>query len=324
MNIINKFKVNYKIKLLDDYMFNNKKSEVYSLFYDLKNKNKDLFFQIMSHFIIRYKKHVIKDNLFKNKIVLINSFEIDDCKYLSEFFLFYFSKLNLDCEHNSLSNAIVKDLESLKLSNFPKKIEFQEFVEFSEFFFNSMLINPEQKNLFLNSNSAFFEAGENNFFIYPNTTANYFLIHKDPLHTYASLKKKLTNSQDALNTMFNFQNTLVNNQDIKSEYEIKENRQSWNIYLNSWKDPNVISTYRGLLIPQKDLISAPYETLTKAIFHLIESGIKIDMNYDLIDEYIQGHQINEENISVDISNKEKKLLLNNLDPKLLEYFHYQF
>ena len=48
------------------------------------------------------------------------------------------------------------------------------------------------------------------------------------------------------------------------------------------------------------------------------------MNYDLIDEYIQGHQINEENISVDISNKEKKLLLNNLDPKLLEYFHYQF
>ena len=124
--------------------------------------------------------------------------------------------------------------------------------------------------------------------------------------------------------MFNFQNTLVKNQDIKSEYEIKENRQSWNIYLNSWKDPNVISTYRGLLIPQKDLISAPYETLTKVIFHLIESGIKIDMNYDLIDEYIQGHQIKEENISVDISNKEKKLLLNNLDPKLLEYFHYQF
>ena len=124
--------------------------------------------------------------------------------------------------------------------------------------------------------------------------------------------------------MFNFQNTLVNNQDIKSEYEIKENRQSWNIYLNSWKDPNVISTYRGLLIPQKDLISAPYETLTKTIFHLIESGIKIDMNYDLIDEYIQGHQIKEENISVDISNKEKKILLNNLDPKLLEYFHYQF
>ena len=89
-----------------------------------------------------------------------------------------------------MSNAIVKDLESLNLSHFPKKIEFQEFVEFSEFFFNSMLINPEQKNLFLNSNSAFFEAGENNFFIYPNTTANYFLINKDPLHTYSSLKKK--------------------------------------------------------------------------------------------------------------------------------------
>ena len=40
-------------------------NQVYSLFNDLKNKNKVK--QLMSHFIIRYKKHVIKDNLFKNK-----------------------------------------------------------------------------------------------------------------------------------------------------------------------------------------------------------------------------------------------------------------
>ena len=42
-------------------------NQKFILFNDLKNKNKDLFFQLMSHFIIRYKKHVIKDNLLKIK-----------------------------------------------------------------------------------------------------------------------------------------------------------------------------------------------------------------------------------------------------------------
>ena len=322
MNIFNKVKVNYNLKLLDDFALNNNKGEIFSLLNETKNKNKELFFQLLNHFINNYKNHSIRENFFKNRVVLINSFELDDCNYLSNFFSFYFKNMNLKTNHDSLTNAIAKDLDYLNLSQFPEKIDFQCFIEFSDFFFNSLLLNMEDKNVFLKSNSAFFEVNEKNFFIYPYTTAAYFLIHKHPLHIYSSLKKKFSNSQEALNKLFNFQNTLVSSQDFNCDYEVSENRQSWNIYSNSWRDPNVISTFRGLLIPVQDFQDKPREILTKALFHLIQAGIKVEMNYDLIDQYILNYKFEDEHFTNEISNKEKKILLSNFDQNLLEYFNY--
>ena len=322
MNIFNKFKVNYNLKLLDDFVLNNNKDEIFSLLKETKNKNAELFFQLLNHFINNYKNHSIRENFFKNKVVLINSFEIDDCYYLSNFFSFYFNNMNLKTDHDSLANAIAKDIEKLNLSHLPKKIDFQCFIEFSDFFFNSLLVSMEEKNVFLNSNSAFFEVNEKNFFIYPNSTAAYFLIHKNPFHIYSSLKRKLSSSQEALNKLFNFQNVLVSNQDFDCDHEVSENRQSWNIYSNSWRDPNVISTFRGLLIPFQDLIEKPHESLTKALFHLIQAGIKVEMNYDLIDQYILNYKFEYKYFTDDISNKEKKILFSNFDQSLLEYFNY--
>ena len=184
------------------------------------------------------------------------------------------------------------------------------------------MINEGEKNLFLKSSSAFFEASGDKFFIYPHSTAAYFLIHQNPLKIYNSLKTKYQSSQEALNVMFNFQDKNVSNQDLDSKYHVEENRQSWNTFLNSWKDPNVISTYRGLLIPQKDFIKSPNETLTKVLFHLIQAGLKIEVDYNLIDQFVQKNPL-EETTDEELSNKEKKLLLNNLDQKLLEFFNYK-
>ena len=323
MNIFNKVKVNYNLKLLDDFVLNNNKEEIFSLLKETKIKNKELFFQLLNHFINNYKNHSIRENFFKNRTVLINSFEIDDCNYLSNFFSFYFKNMNSESDHDSLANAIAKDLDYLGLSHFPEKIDFQCFIKFSDFFFNSLLVNLEDKNVFLNSNSAFFEVNEENFFIYPNTTAAYFLIHKNPLHIYSSFKAKFSSSQEALNKLFNFQNTLVSNQDFNCGYEVSENRQSWNIYSNSWRDPNVMSTFRGLLIPLQDFQEKPHEILTKALFHLIQAGIKVEMNYDLIDQYVLKQKFEYKHFTDNISNKEKKILLSNLDQNLLEYFNYK-
>ena len=322
MNIINKFKVNYNLKLLDDFVINNNSSEVLSLFHKTKNKNHELFFQLMTYYIDKYRKHILNENLFNNKIVFINSFELDDCEYLSDFFSFYFDNVSLKYEQDSLANAIAKDLDQLALQHFPSDIDFNLFIKFSEFFLNSLLVNQEEKNLFLKSSSAFFEAGDNRF-IYPNTTAAYFFIHQNPINIYSNLKNKLGSPNEALNIMFNFRDISVANQNINYKYVVKENRQSWNIYSNSWTDPNVISTYRGLLISNEDFSQSPHETLTKVLFHLIQAGIKIEMNYDLIDQYIQNNPLNENNVNDELSNKEKKGLINNLDKKLLEYFNYQ-
>jgi len=322
MNIINKFKVNYNLKLLDDFIVNNNNTEVLSLFLKNKNKNPENFFQLMSYYIGKYRKHIFYENFFNNKLVLINSFDLADCKYLSDFFAFYFDNIKLNFEQDSLSNAIAKDLEQLALSKFSRDIDFNLFVQFSEFFINSLLINQQEKNLFLTSNSAFFEAGDN-LFIYPNTTAAYFLIHQNPITIYSNLKNKVGSPQEALNIMFNFQNKLEENQDFNSEFVVKENRQSWNIYSNSWIDPNVVSTYRGLIISNEDFLKSPQETLTKVLFHLIQAGIKIEMKYDLIDQYVKNNQIPEKNNNDELSNKEKKALISNLDKSALEFFKYQ-
>ena len=116
---------------------------------------------------------------------------------------------------------------------------------------------------------------------------------------------------------------LVSNQDFNSDYEVCENRQSWNIYSNSWRDPNVISTFRGLLIPLQDFIEKPHETLTKTLFHLIQAGVKVEMNYDLIDQYVLNNKLEDEHFIHDISKKEKKIILGNFDQDLLEYFNYK-
>ena len=65
-----------------------KKKKFFYFLKETKNKNKELFFQLLNHFIKNYKNHSIRENFFKNRVVLINSFEIDDCDYLSNFSLF--------------------------------------------------------------------------------------------------------------------------------------------------------------------------------------------------------------------------------------------
>ena len=178
MNFFNKIKVNYNTKLLDDLYLNGKTSEILSLLKEKKNKDKSTYIQLVLHFIKKFKNHQTQEDFFNNKIVFINSFDMQDCNYLSNFFEFYFDKMFPKCVHSSISNAIAMDLAYLDTSFFPKKIEFEHFIQFSEFFLNSLLINDQNNNFFLKSNGAFFEAGKNNFFIYPYMTAAYFFIHK--------------------------------------------------------------------------------------------------------------------------------------------------
>ena len=96
---------------------------------------------------------------------------------------------------------------------------------------------------------------------------------------------------------------------------------SLGIFIQILGDPNVISTFRGLLTYIEILLKNPMKHLQKLI-PLIQAGVKVEMNYDLIDQYILNNKVEEENFKDDISNKEKKILLSNFDKNLLEYFNY--
>ena len=323
MSFFNKIKVNYNLKLMDDYVLNKKQPELFALIKKSKIKDKEIFFHLLNYFITKYKENEIQENFYKQKLLLINSFDHSDYSYLSQFLSFYFDNCKIDYLNSNFSDAVANDLSCLGLSNFPNQIDFDHMVQYSNFFFQSLLIDNENKLLLLKSSSAFFESNQNNYFISPNISSAYFFIHQSPLYIYNLLKEKHSSSQAALNEMFNFQNSLISEQITNSKYQVLENRQSWNIHTHSWIDPNVQSTNRGLVMRQQDFFTNPQETFTRVIFHLIQAGLNFEVDYNLIDQFIAENPPQALKLFPDLSNKERKTLLNNLDQNLLDRLNYQ-
>ena len=106
-------------------------------------------------------------------------------------------------------------------------------------------------------------------------------------------------------------------------YQVLENRQSWDIHAQSWLDPNVLNTYRGLAIGNEEFSLRTEEVLTKVIFHLIQAGLKIEVDYEVIAEFINDNKFIPKEFSSDISNKEKKLITNNINKKVLQDLEYE-
>ena len=80
-------------------------------------------------------------------------------------------------------------------------------------------------------------------------------------------------------------------------------------YINtqSWTDANVVNSLKGKIISKKELTKNSYEVLSSIILHLIQSGVKIELDYDLIDNFLNKNTIDEDS-SDEISSKEKKFL----------------
>ena len=58
----------------------------------------------------------------------------------------------------------------------------------------------------------------------------------------------------------------------------------------SWTNQNVMNTFRGLIIKYENLMEDPVQSFAEVISHLIQSGMEIDVDYDLIDIYINEHK----------------------------------
>ncbi len=324
MSIINKIKLNYNLKLLDELINKQQDEDIISLLRETKQKNKDTFFHLLKYLNQKYSHKPKAENLFKNKLILINSFQLRDCDYLTKFLKFYFKKVNYQFYLDNLSDSIAADLDRMKVKHFPKQIDFNHMVEFSDFFINSILLDQNKKNCFMTSNSAFFESdNKTKYFIYPNTAIAYFFIHDNPLNIFSHLKEKYSNTQMALNELCNMEKSLTSSQKNIINHHVLENRQSWDIYAQSWLDPNVLSAYRGLAIGNKEFSQRPEEVLTKVIFHLIQAGLKIEVDYESIGEFVNDNKFIPKEFASDISKKEKKLLINNINKKVLQELEYE-
>ena len=102
--------------------------------------------------------------------------------------------------------------------------------------------------------------------------------------------------------------------DLQHKYEddkyfVSENRQSWSTNVSSWTNPNVISTFRGFILREEDLVSDPLQKLSELTSHLIQSGLDLDLDYSYLQNYISQNPLKKDILeNVTFSNKELKIL----------------
>ena len=190
MSFLNKFKFHYHTKNIDSLI----KEEKYDDFFNYLEKlidNKKLFYEIslkyISNSINKYNNDVTN-----KKIVWINSFMRDDCKYLNLFITNYtknYEALSQDV------NFYKSEIDQLVLKK--EDINFSALVNHS-YFFQWMILNNTKLNFrFLENDIPFFSSENNYNFTKQNLSQAYIIILNNPYDIYSKIKK-LNNDQQEI------------------------------------------------------------------------------------------------------------------------------
>ena len=316
--IINRIKLNYNIKLVDDYFKEKKYENIIQL---LQSQQRSSIFYNLVQYVI--SKHLVqKDhmNFSPSKFVWISSYDLEDTTYLNSFLKFYLpqtlSQSSIVDHYQSLFSST---FEKLKIKNFPTQITFEEVVSSSYLHQLLISIHLNKDLIFANTQAAFFEAPQNKFLIFPQTTLCHFYIIRNPYKLYGKYKKTLQNSQEALNELNNTNDNSINHSSL--QYTVHENRQNWGVNAKSWVNKNVQNTYRGKVIKYEAFINNPEDALTEVVYHLKQSGANIDVKFDLIEDFVKSNPLSEIE-SDEISNKEIKMVQGALDQSVMTEYDY--
>lgn len=322
--ILNKIKYNYNIKLIDDHL-NNENYEGVRNIIAKSASNESLYLDLLQYLEQKLYQNKILRKVHDKRIVWINSFDIADTKLVFNFLSFYFSNINLNsATFLNYNEQMQSFLKNPNLSHDGRRVSFEDMIIKSSLCQSDLLFKNEQF-LILNSDMAFFETQTNKYFAYPETTSTYFYIIRNPYQLFLKYLDANNNFQEALNKISNFgQDNGGDNGDENPFTTIfNQARQSWSINAQSWTDSNVQSAYNGKIIDYSSLQKSFEETLIEILFHLKQSGLDFEMNYDLIKNYVQSHNV-EDDAGVNLSNQEMKMITNSLDKSILSQYNYTF
>ena len=323
MTILAKIKKNYHLNLLNDQIKSKNFQQIEEHLQKIIQTGNPLIFEFLEHVLSKTINNTEFENLFKKKIVWVNSFDLEDVGYINSFLDFYFSKVNSNFGKVQNYESILLNL----LKNFPTKhhLGFEDFIHNSALYQFFILLNQKSPFVFLNTNAAFFEAPKNKQFTYTDFTQAYIYICSNPLKILKRYVDSGLSKNDAIIQVCNLDNNLFehNIHDLKLDLSVEVNRQNWAINYNSWTDNNVNLTFQGHIIDNDDLFTSPEETLIELLSHLNVSGIDFEINYKYVKEFIENHEFSNQP-SLEISNKEKKIILRELKlpstEKILEKF----
>ena len=317
--IFNRIKLNYNIKLFDDLFKKQDYQGIHKHLSDLKD-NKTVYFEILKYVYYKYLLSNEHRSFHQNKFFWILSYDLDDVSFLNSFIDFYMSKQQeISFIVDNYKNIFDNLLSLFDADSFPSKPSFEDIIQNSGFYQQLSLLSENKPFVFASTNAAFFEAQNQKFLIYPQNSSAYIYIIKDPIKLYFKYKSSGLNSQDALNNIINhFDDPRLN----EGKYSLYENRQNWQTNVSSWNDENVKNSYRGKTIKYENLVNQTEETLVDVIYHIKQSGVNINVEHKIIEDFLNTNPIPIENNNDQLSNKEAKSIYNNIDRHLLEDFDY--
>ena len=305
---IKNIKQRYFQNLLDSYIKNNDTDSIKKI---LKSKfitNKNLNFDDFMNYINLFASQQKFENLFTKNLIWINSFDKEDYSYVNNFLNDFLKSQNINFNK---TEEYIQKLNEIRKTYSLQKINFDDLCKYSYAY--QYLISEQDTDKFtlINSSSAFFETQNNFYFTHYFLTKAYIYISRNP---YSLLKKykylngdkpNVNNMQGLLN---GDHNCLKHNLENEENY-VEENIQSWSTNNSSWSNLNVINTFRGLVVNYKTLQNNTTDALSQVLSHLIQSGIKISLDYDFVENFVNNNPFPQDNYGeTSISNNERKLL----------------
>lgn len=304
MSFISNVKYHYNKKILQDLFTSGQYKELLERLFDINQKNKDIFFSLSKEFVAQ-SILLSETEITSRKIIWLNSYLDQDLDYISSFIDFYMSnKYQLETKIFKYENLVVGMIENLLEE---KSISFNDTISYSYLYQWLMLKNSKSPYLFIKNNFPFFSTESNLNFTNSKLTGAYFLLIDHPYEIYAKLKKDSGNDAEvARNVFLNLDNKSYFSEINQTNFEI--NIKGWHTNTESWTNINVINSLRGQILLKKHLCNNPYDSLSSIIFHLIQSGVEIEMDYNLIQDFVEKNTITLSADASNLSSKEMKFL----------------
>ena len=304
MKIIQNIKYQYKVKLIEDLLENSKYSEVNSNLSAITKKNPIDTYNLLRNFIQKILNITSEERILNDNLVFINSFDESDTKIITKFIDFYLNKINFpNYEISDYNLELISTINKIKNE---KNITVDDLFQNTLYYQSILTFLKSEKVQFLNNQFAFFSTPAGINFTNTRITKCYFLLIDHPYSSYKIFKSKLKSKNLAMNTFLN-----SDNEPLKYVFDnsiLKVTRKNWAIYNNSWSDPNVTNTLRGVILKKTDYFESPDEFFASIVLHLRQVGYDIPLNYSLISEYISINAPKKSDVEIDISNHEKKAL----------------
>ena len=303
---IDKIKYKYIDNLFKKYFEQNNVNEIGNLLHGLSHKDIKKFSHIISTNLSTIVNKEIYSSIFSKNLIWVNSFEKNDCDYISKFLTYMLDQNNI--KHSGTKyyhDCLLELVEEYKINN----INFKDLLD-NSYLYQFLLTKNNNQYKIINTSSAFFETNLKKYFTHYFFTKCFIYIVRNPIEIFS--KRKKMNPQKS--TIENMSGLSKAQNDYRSRYKssnesyVEENIQDWTTNVSSWSNGNVCSTFRGYILKYEDLLNDPEQMLSEVIGHLSQAGLNIELNYSLIKSFLNDNPLLEEDKSVVVSNNEIKIL----------------